>query len=734
MHSQQRQDQENQQAAVLICEKVEYLAAHELSSETKAQHSIWSQRWQQLDFEIEPEIAQRYLTAATKLEAALEQQDRSEGASQEQQQLASKLMQACYELSKYSAQQLVDNRDTSIELLKHSTQQWAATSALAEPETSAALQFTHATQALESAIEFAGRLGVEIKANTDDLTRTIASLNWPDLYPDFQAKAEKQLELEQLKTAQATDKKSKSDKLDKLHKRINRLLGSTKKGDLSRAKRELGAITKVVSRYKGKDRTALDERVKQASEAVTKMSDWVDFATEPKLIVLCEKMDACVESKLHADKLSVQINELQQEWKALGHCDSSDKHWPRFKEAADKAYEPCAVFFKARRKTRQQNLKKREPLIAQLRELLEKTPWDETPDYKQVEAELQRVHNAWQKIKDVEQGAGQKQWNRLLKIRSDIYQKLDVVYDANIELKNQLIGQTQLMLDSDLKEDSLSKLQLYQSKWKQVGVTRRKQDQAAWKKFKKVSDAVYQKIQGLRKTRRNEEDEKLGAYRQISREIQNLAKKATDLAEADAQFAQLEADYKALPELPKALPEKLIKGLEMDYRRAGDAYSKARERIKGNKQKEQTNALANKAALCAQLEELAGGSDAVKIEEVQQAMADIEIANKSLAKQFEQRVKAALDTDRSAANQARRLFCIDLEILLGVDSPAEDSPLRMKVQLERMKSKGIGHAQKYTAETIKQAKHDWLCMPGAEAVTQQELEQRFEKLTKAKSR
>jgi len=55
---------------------------------------------------------------------------------------------------------------------------------------------------------------------------------------------------------------------------------------------------------------------------------------------------------------------------------------------------------------------------------------------------LREINNDWRKVKDVDRKAGQKQWDKLSALRESIYQKLDPIYDANIEQKNQIIRQT----------------------------------------------------------------------------------------------------------------------------------------------------------------------------------------------------------------------------------------------------------------------------------------------------
>ena len=748
LNAEQRQKQENIKAAEHLCESVEYLASHtkEWRAEFKSRYIAASGQWESLSFIPDKDVLQRYQKAGAKVRGEIETQDKIAAAHRAQEQLAQQLELDCNELTKLSLQQLIEDKPSFSKKLDAGLIQWASHSEVAAPKRNNARQFLLAQKTLESVVTFCAgiaKLGegkaaadtAEFKSVITALENSIAGLHWPKQYTALQAKAEAIAQLGELKAQTIKTQTAEKDKLDKLHKRINRLLGSTNRGELSRAKRELAAATKIASRYKGKERKALDERLEKAAEAVNKMGDWQDFATGPKYLELCEAMEALTKSKAHADKLSTEINKLQKRWKALGHSDSADQYWDCFKAAGDKAYEPCAVFFKQRHATRRENLKKREPYLQQMRKLLENTDWEASPDYKEVETELRRINSDWQKIKDVEQGAGQKQWNKLTKIKAAIYEKLDVVYDLNIEAKSLLIDQAQALFETDVKGGSLDKLKLLQSRWKQVGITRRKEDQTAWKRFKSATDNVFEKIQGVRKAKRTDEDAQLQGYRQIIRQIQELAKTATDLAEADTTFDRLKVEYKELPALPRGLPEKLIKAIESDFQRASDAFGKARDRIKKAGRTAALDALAKKAMLCADLEKLGAGAPLKKIEQIQNALSDIEINDRSLNQRFEKRLAAALDSDsdRKEASQVRQLLCIDLEILLGVDSPAEDAELRMKVQLERLKKDGLGRSLVKKGETLNELKLDWLCLPGAQPGIQEALDKRFAHLVKKQS-
>jgi len=724
----QKQAQENQAAAESLCAEMEFIANHpEWRSEFKERFLRYQTNWQRLNFTPSDTVHQRYTAAQLNAKAKVEQQTLTESAQAAQEQLSKTLQADCAELANYSLAQIADKKYSLDEKLNASLNEWLQQTEEETPSIGIADSFLDAQKALKSVLELCGAAATP--ENTQVFEKSIAQLHWPKHYPTLLALGEAKILLNDYKTQYKQAQQSETEKLDSLHKRINRLLGSTKRGDIKQAQRELNATTKMASQFYGKNKVALDERLAQATEAVNKMADWQAFATEPKLTELCEEMEQLSGSTEHPDKLVKKINRLQQRWKALGHSEVTDQYWERFKAAADLAYQPCSLHFKKRRDIQRTNLAKREPLIDRTRALLENTAWADEPDYKHVEVELRNINNEWQKIKDVERGPGQKQWKKLSVIKAEIYQHLDIVYDANLELKQQIIAQVEALSNTEVKEETINKLQLFQNRWKQVGITRRKQDQAAWKKFKHASDQVYAKIQDLRREKRAEEDAQLKGYRDIIREVQSVAKSVVDIAQGDATIAALQADYQALPPLPKTMSEKLAKGLDSDYQRAIGAYENTKERLNVAAKSKILDKLSDKATLCAELEQLGASASPDKVEAIRNKIDAIELSDKTLNQQFEIRLAAALDTNREQASEARRRLCIDLEILLGEESPAEDKNLRMTMQLEQMKEQGIGHNQERAQKTIlNDLKREWLCLPGAEPKIQASLNQRFQRL------
>ncbi len=604
--------------------------------------------------------------------------------------------------------------------------------------------------------------------NSQKLSAALKKLKWPAVYGELRVATELQAQLTDWQKTQAASAAERQEKLDLLHKKISSIFRFSRAGNLARAKQTCERVEKGLRQFEGKDLAALEERYEEARKTLGDMGDWKNFATEPKYVELCEAMERLATSKLHPDKLSSEMKDLQQHWKKLGNSDISDLYWPRFKQAADKVYQPCAEFFDKRHEIRKTNLEQRQQYVVQMQELFEATDWDNNPDYKAVQASMRSISDHFTAIKDVERGAGEKQWKQFKTFKDQVTAKLDVVYEANIKLKHQLIEQAEALAEAEAKEENLAKLKSLQTRWKQIGITRRNQDQKAWTAFKKQGDLVFSKVQELRHGQKEKIDQQINAYRDIIKDIQQLARTAKNLAEADQLFSALQVKYAELPELPLPethgaeskgpdsyrsesprsvphrpesrrhltpgqLPEKLAVGIQRDYRKACDQFDECRSRIIKNKHAQQIDALRQKAALCLLQEALGESPPAEKLQEISQQWDAIELHDAVLSRRIEKRRNSAQAAiDRVAIGAERRMLCLQLEIAMGAQSPAEDKTLRMQYQLEQMNKSGLGQQTDNSAEWLEQLELDWLCMPGAEPELQKELDERFQRALRSK--
>ena len=719
IRSQQKQIESNQTLAEELLKNLHFIATHpQWRSEFKSRFEQIMSRWSELEPTINKDMVATFNTLKTSTQDKVNEQTQQEKVKTQQLELLLKIESfCCDELANLNLNDLRLKHVNINSVLADSLSTWLELNQSVTVDASLSRRFLNA----ERALEWLGEL------ISEQPQAAISNPCWPNNYPTLKAYAE----ADELHQQQCIDLKAAEDAeknaIEQLHKRLNRLMATTKQGDLRKARNEFTAVSKAVEKQIGKDRAQLDDRVIKAQETVQKMEDWHIFATEPKLLELCEQMENLATSTINADALAKKIAHLQQQWKNLGHSEASDTHWPRFKIAADTAYKPCADFFTQRKETQKANLQKREPFIIEIQTLLDDTQWQDQVDFKQVENSLKDIDAKWRSIKDVERHSGQKQWNKFKALKEKIHAHLDPVYDANIELKQSVVHQIEQLLESDLQENSLDKLKLYQSRWKLIGVTRRKQDQILWKEFKSKSDAVYEKISNLRSERRSQEDEQLQLYKNVIQQISLLAKNAKTLAQIDSELEALQITYQSLPPLPKELPEKLIERLEGDYQRAETNISAARETIIINTKQDQLDQLKLKASLCSELEALVSSqANQDQVEKMRTQISNIELVDKEWEVGIQQRLKFIDIDDKKQANEKRRHLCIELEILKGIDSPSEDKSLRMNMQLQHMQAKGLASTAQNKPSALKNIEVNWCISNGAEPTLQKQLQQRFD--------
>ena len=738
IRSHERELAENKSQLEKLIEEVEYLAAHDWLPEFQARCRVHRQQWDNLAFEVADDDRQRYQLARELVDSHYQQQQEIERSRQSQQQLLGELETLLQTTAGQDIAASVEARSEMQSQLQQFETSWRALAEIIEADQPLVKQYEQLSCAIQSATQFVTSAAELLHSAREDgskqsetmakLGAALKKLRWPDDLPELQIATEVQQQLLDWRNEQKASAKEQREKLARMHKNISSISRFSRAGNLGRAKQLAQKTQKALDKFDGKDRLDLQGRFDEASKTLGDMGDWKNFATEPKYIELCDAMELLTTSDKHADKRSSEMKALQQQWKSLGHSDVSEQYWPRFKLAADQVYQVCAEFFEQRRGVRKTHLEERKQYLEEMRELLEKTDWDNSPDYKAVQASVHNIHGGFTSIKDIERNAGEKQWKQYSTLKAAVMAKLDAVYDENIALKQRLINQAETLAEAAAIAENLTSLKSLQARWKQIGVTRRSEDQKAWKAFKKQGDIIYNKVQELRQGQRNETDQQLDAYRGIIKAIQQLAKTANDLAEADHQFSELEASFAQLPELPRQLPEKLLEGIQRDYRKACDQFDNGRSRILKGRQNQQLDGLRQKASLCTQLEALAASASEQQLQEISQQWDSIELHNPGLSQRIEARRDSALtDMDRDAITAERRMLCIRLEILMDIESPPEDRALRMQYQLQQMNQSGLGQPAIDAKQLIENMELDWLCMPGAEAEQQVALDERFQR-------
>lgn len=744
----ERQQTENLAEVEKLIDEAEYLANHDWLPEFQPLCRAHRQHWDTLAFAIDEKCRVRYEAVRSMVDTRYDHQLKVEQAHHSQTQLVKECETALQVIAARGLASSIQVWPAVQSQLKQLKRTWHELVEINLPDEDLDSRYQSLYKTLSSTTQLVnastGLLqdpeevsdqnldSAELSKKIQPLKAALANLEWPAEYGELKLATELQQQLNRWQNQQQAFVEAHQKKLDSVHKNINAMFRYSRAGYLARAKQTTVKVEKALAQFSGKDLSALQARFDDAKKTMSDISDWKNFATEPKYIELCEAMELLASSTQHPDKRSNAMKMLQQQWKALGHSDISEQYWSRFKLAADAVYKPCAEFFDQRRDKRKANTQQREKLVEQMQQLLESTDWDDNPDYQTVQSGVRSIMDDFTRIKEVGRNAGQKQWKRLSTYKDAVMAKLDIVYDANIEMKHQLIRQAVTLTQAEAKIQNLDTLKMLQFRWKQVGITRRYQDQKAWRAFKEQGDIVYNKVQALRQGLRNETDQQLNTYRAIIKEIQQLAKTASNMTQTDQQFAKLQISYAELPRLPAQLPEKLIDAIRRDYGKACDQYQECHSRMMKNRRNQEIELLRQKADLCVRLEALGSEASGAELADISQQWDSIALSSQDLSRRIEARRRSAQsDLNRVELSTQRRLLCIQLEIALGVDSPTEDKSLRMQYQLEQMNQSGFGSQTVNNTEMLKNMELDWLCMPGAAPELQTVLDKRFQQALRA---
>ncbi len=352
------------------------------------------------------------------------------------------------------------------------------------------------------------------------------------------------------------------------------------------------------------------------------LEDWQRFATLPKQIELCEKMENLDrQMQIHPLEKAQAIKELQSAWRALGPSNAREVHklWQRFSAAGDRAYAPCSQYFDQQNAQRQQHLLERIRICETLEQYSAKYDWS-TVNWQGLSQEVKRAKTQWKQFSDIPHASRREMNKRFSSALSLVDEKLDSEQARNHEFKRACIQEVSELLESNEAMPQLIRaVKTVQQRWKQIGITNRSTDQKLWKAFRKQCDAI---------------------------------------------FARRDAEKKSAPAIPGQPTEK-------PSGEPGPVHAHEVSALSG--------AFKARAKLCDQLE-LGGDVSQIEIAWRQQA---------SLPERWEKPLlerKKRASTGRTVYAHCNDLeeLCVRIELLAELTSPEVSSPLRLKLQVERL--------------------------------------------------
>ena len=386
------------------------------------------------------------------------------------------------------------------------------------------------------------------------------------------------------------------------------------------------------------------------------------------------------------------VKALRSAWNGLGPArgEAGKALQKRFDAAAEAAFEPARAAFEAQNQLRAANTAAREALLKTLEETLDAVNW-EAPDWKALDRLYRHSNAQWREHEPVDNG-GRRFAGPFFSRMRGLKTQLEARWQANVEAKRALVAEAEALAAQGGRE-AAEQCKALQRRWAEIDITPRKIDRALWTTFRGHCDAIFGQLQKARNDAKEAADAETQALRELTQQVKDGTAQAQD--EAALNALPVGALRQALRALPRRGPRQLDAARKA-AEQALDGIKHAKRRLN---QQAATAELAAILTLDAQCCEAERGGQALPTSE----------EGAALAEALSARATATADST------ARREACIDLEMALGVDSPASDAQLRLARQVARLASGlGKGPAEDDPQQRATAAALRLLATPGAD--------------------
>lgn len=512
-------------------------------------------------------------------------------------------------------------------------------------------------------------------------TRAMQKLSWSDDLPLPESVRAMQAALDRVgeEVAQLIEQQTQA------RKKLRELVSSAKAG---LAEGQLKQATQYLARARKLQRLGYrdcDTEIKTLSSELGEMSDWQNYATEPKRQTLLESLQALAEQPLPAPEQAERLKALRQQWNDLGPLRHSDRaQQKRFDAMAEQAFAPCKTYFAEQSERRKTNLQKRQAVCKQLAELVEGSDWQQIPLQK-IETISRQARAEWQSHHPCERRGLKPLEKRFEALQTELHEHIRQSKRDNLERKQKIIEDAKALMGVESNKEATQRAKQLQQHWQQIGPAPRQAERGAWAAFRQACDAVFQRS---------------AADYQANQEALAEQHKALEAALATfeqnisgADLASLRAQYQVIEDQAAGLKP----------------AAAVRKRINAANQTLKDLAIAAKKAETGRRLEQWQAWD-LKVSAAEQADAVIEPPHS---------VFAARCQGKARSEDLHRLT-LEAEIAAEIASPVDDQQARMTLQVDLI-NKGLNNL---TLINNKELIERW-CASGPKAASDDPLRSRF---------
>jgi len=300
-----------------------------------------------------------------------------------------------------------------------------------------------------------------------------------------------------------------------------------------------------------------------AKDKMADVADWQEYIATPRKQALLAQIQALTvdvaENAIH--QRANEVKQARAQWNSLGKADPAldDELNRAFDLACEQAFAPCREYFAAQDAIRQENVKQRQQLIAQIEQYQVGSA-----DSKTLEHSLQQFITSWQQAGAVDKQQFADLNQKFTDALSPIRQRLMQLQQQSADAKQQLIDKARAALTLEDANLTAKVLKECQQQWKLAGNAPRKQDQQMWQEFRAICDGFFNARAEQFAQQKHAEQHELDTVRSQLTDIEQALRQCSDLAECHQLKVQLQsiaahsqAATQAVRQVERAIEQKL---------------------------------------------------------------------------------------------------------------------------------------------------------------------------------
>lgn len=385
---------------------------------------------------------------------------------------------------------------------------------------------------------------------------------------------------------------------------------------------------------------SIEKRLNKHKPKLKELEGWRHWGTDKAREGLIKDAQALAKADIDIKERTKKLKDLRDEWKKLSKVDpiSGQRLWKRFDAACTEAHQPIKKARADENAERAKNLEKRKELCVTLEKLETDTDWS-TPNWRDIDKTIGQLRNKWRSAGGVQRKKWEKINDRFFAAIKALDLHLDDERRRSINQRNALIEKVEAASELEDVREAINIAKQAQREWTPTVLAKRSEEQKMWKRFRAAVDALFEKDKKVRHEKNAESNKLLDEKKSIVNQLDKISKlEGTALSKSQGEVGKLKSAWQEL----------LMQGNGFDKRAAG-VEKKYR-------------------AICKQLERNLKN---------QAANAEATQLGDFLDGKWEGKAATAdQDTLQTAL--------LELEIILEVESPADQAKARLQLQVERM--------------------------------------------------